>query len=165
MTFKKDSLHFMPLVCQVCLPVFHLPVLMNSGSRTNNNMEEIESWKHRIPSGTSRGQNAWPCFNGTRLLIPTWKFSQRFSANTGSSEVRVSKRAAALQLTWIRGLGPDHFTTAEACQHGHRVCVIQGKNSASDLEVSSFQTGGSWNVRVSPQQNDPDGVQTHIFSC
>lgn len=43
MTFKMDSLHFMPQVCQVCLPVFHLPVLMNSGSRTNNNMEEIWS--------------------------------------------------------------------------------------------------------------------------
>ena len=72
-------------------------------------------------------------------MIPTEEFFRHFSANTGSSEVRVSDRAAPLQLTWIQGLAREHFSRADACQHGHRVWVIQWKYSLLDLEVRGFQ--------------------------
>lgn len=79
-------------------------------------------------------------FNEIFLLIPTGIFCHRFSANPGSSEVRVSDRAAPLQLTWIQGLARERFSIADACQHGHRAWVIQWKYSLSDLEVRGFQS-------------------------
>lgn len=84
-------------------------------------------------------------FNEIVLLIPTGKFFRRVSTKPGSSEVRVSDRAAPLQLTGIQGLAREHFSREDACQHGDPVWVNQWKYSLPDLYRS--QVSKLWTMK------------------
>lgn len=74
--------------------------------------------------GITAAKNTSHRFNEKILLIPAGKYFHGFSAEPGSSEVRVSNRAAPLQLTRIQGLALEHFSRTDACQHGQSVRVI-----------------------------------------
>lgn len=77
------------------------------------------------------------------FIDPHREILSSLSTGPGSSEVRVSDTPVPLQLTWIQGLARKHLSRADACQHGHRVWVIQRKYSLPDPEVRGFQAEGS----------------------
>lgn len=135
MFFKKTcGLFYLGSTFSCFSAISSLPVsgtVMSSLEHANNDIEEIVKSVGLLnplcmnPSRTTHAKNVSQCFNEMALLIPAGKFFHRSSTNPESSEVRVSDRAAPLRLTRIRGLAREHFSRADACQHGHRDWVTR----------------------------------------
>lgn len=96
-----------------------------------------------IPFQTTHAKNVSHCFNETVLLIPAGKFFHRFSTAPGSSEVRVSDRAAPLQLTRIQGSRSRAFQQGQMLVNMDTVSGSSSENiGLPDPEVKGFQTKG-----------------------
>lgn len=59
------------------------------------------------------------------LLVPRGKFSYLLYSSMGRSKVRISHKAALLELVGIQCLAQGDFSRVEACQCGASMIVLQ----------------------------------------
>lgn len=140
MLFKKTAIVYITLFF-IHKYTADLPYCRDSRSSSehiNNYIEEIKRSGLLNQCTIAIGPPMLKMYHSVLMRWMYWSLQgnsfHRFFTNLGSSEVRVSDRAAPLQLTWIQGLAREHFSRADACQHGH---LVSGSSSENIVYLTS----------------------------